>query len=155
MTTGFLENFLSKLEKVRQRGSRWAACCPAHADSTPSLSVSEGEKAILLKCWSGCTLQEICQALGIDQRDLFFDALETNPERRRAAAEDRDRRQRARERHAEQQGALIDALRETDYFVRSRRGLDISTWTAAQLDDELNTLADAYRILESEPFYGS
>jgi putative DNA primase/helicase len=30
--------------------------CPAHADNTPSLKVSEGERGkVLFKCFAGCT----------------------------------------------------------------------------------------------------
>lgn len=71
-----IHELLPQLESVRLRGNgRWSARCPGHADKSPSLSVSEGEKGILLKCWVGCTLAEICRGLGIEQRDLFFDAL--------------------------------------------------------------------------------
>jgi hypothetical protein len=47
---------------------------PAHADNSPCLSVMEGEKGILLKCFSGCTLHEITTALGLEVSDLFTDA---------------------------------------------------------------------------------
>lgn len=151
-----LDALLSRLEGVRQRGARWAARCPvpAHGDISPSLSVSEGEHGILVKCWAGCSLEEICDSLGLHQKDLFFDALDTDPRQRGEAARKRAREQRQRERHTQQQGTLVDVLREADYFIRSRRGLDISTWTEAKLGDELNALADAYHLLENEDFHG-
>ena len=150
-----LDELLPRLDSIRQRGNgRWSVRCPAHTDKSPSLSVSEGAKGVLLKCWAGCTLTEICRSLGIEQRDVFFDALDSNPARRREAAQQRDRQRRERERHDHQQDALIDALREADYFVRSRRGLDISGWNDQKLDDELNALADAYHLLENEDLYG-
>ena len=96
----------------------------------------------------------ICESLGIEQRDLFFDVLDLNPSRRRAAAQKRDRQRLIREQQREQQGTLVDVLREADYFIRSRHGLDISTWTEAKLDDELNALADAYHLLENEDLHG-
>ena len=66
---------LSQLEGVRSRGTgKWSARCPAHQDKTPSLSISEGERGLLVKCWAGCTLDEITAALGIEIKDLFFDA---------------------------------------------------------------------------------
>jgi hypothetical protein len=48
---------------------------PSHtdADRDRSLSVDPGEKGIVLKCFTGCTAEEVCQALGIDMRDLFYD----------------------------------------------------------------------------------
>jgi DNA primase len=146
--------FLSRLDGVQQRGARWSARCPAHNDTSPSLSVSEGERGLLVKCWAGCTVAEICGAIGIEQRDLFFDSLDADPAKRRAAAQQRDRQRLARERHAQQEGTLIDALREADTFIRSRRGIDISAWSHTQLNDELNTLSEAYLLLESEGLNG-
>lgn len=66
---------LSRLDAVRSRGTgKWVARCIAHQDNNPSLSVSDGERGLLLKCWAGCTLDEITAALGIEIKDLFFDA---------------------------------------------------------------------------------
>lgn len=150
-----LDELLPRLDAIRSRGNgRHAARCPAHADKNPSLSVSEGERGILLRCWSGCTVAEICGSLGIEQRDLFFDALDSNPSQRREAIQQRDRQRQERERHDHQQGALVDALREADYFVRSRQGLDISMWSDDRLDDELDALADASHLLENEDLDG-
>lgn len=48
------------------------ARCPAHNDKNPSLSVAEGNDGrVLLKCFAGCTLTDICAGLGIKQSDLF------------------------------------------------------------------------------------
>jgi hypothetical protein len=97
---------------------------------------------------------EICATLGLTVSDLFFDALDTDPQRRKAAAQQRNRQRHARERHTQQQGTLIDVLRAADTFIQSRRGLDISAWSHDRLNDELNALADAYRLLESEALDG-
>lgn len=149
-----LDSFLSQLDGVKPRGSRWSAKCPAHADNSPSLSVSEGERGILLKCWAGCSMPAICDSLGIQQQDLFFDALDTDPQKRKLAARQRDRQRLQREQQSHQQGTLIDALREADSFVQSRRGIDTSSWRNDRLNDELNALSDAYLLLESEDFHG-
>ncbi len=70
MTVGDL---LSRLERVRPRGpGRWSARCPAHADKTPSLSVRELEDGrVLLHCFSGCAVDSVAGALGLDVVDLF------------------------------------------------------------------------------------
>jgi len=69
------QDALDRLAGVRPRGaSRWFARCPAHADRSPSLSVAVGERGLLLKCFAGCTVKEICAALGFKEADLFFDA---------------------------------------------------------------------------------
>lgn len=46
--------------------------CPAHDDRTESLTVSEGEKGIVLRCHAGCSIDRICGALGIKVADLFW-----------------------------------------------------------------------------------
>ncbi|MFC1782299.1 phage/plasmid primase, P4 family [Planctomycetota bacterium] len=68
-----LDEFLGKLEKVKQAGeNQWQAICPAHDDKTPSLSISTGDDGtILLKCQANCETKVICQALGIELKDLF------------------------------------------------------------------------------------
>ena len=70
-----VEQFLARLNKVKKLGSsRWVACCPAHNDSDPSLSIDLGKDGrILLKCWAGCGNLDIITALGIDWGDLYPD----------------------------------------------------------------------------------
>jgi hypothetical protein len=145
-----LDEFLSLLDHVTPRGSRYMATCAAHPDRSPSLQVTPGDTAISLKCWAGCSLMEICQSLGIDQRDLFFDALDPDPHKRRAAAQQRDRQRQQQATTARKQGRRIDALKTAEYHIRSRRELDIREWDDQQLDNELNVLADAYALLASE-----
>jgi hypothetical protein len=149
-----LEDLLPQLDAVRPSSRGFLASCPAHDDRHPSLSISAGQRGILVKCWAGCSLMAICERLGIEQRDLFFDDLDLNPSRQRAAALQRERARQYREQQAEQQGLLVDALREADYFIRSRSGIDISTWSDQKLDDELSALADAYVLIESEDLHG-
>lgn len=43
--------------------------CPAHADSTPSLSVRLGRKAILFHCFAGCPNEEILAAIRAENLD--------------------------------------------------------------------------------------
>jgi AAA domain len=67
-----LEQVLSRLKGVRTSMHGWRACCPAHADRTPSLSIGLGEQGqILLKCFAGCSLERIVEAMGLTIIDLF------------------------------------------------------------------------------------
>ena len=71
MTT---QDFLARLQTVKRNGHGFMARCPAHEDHTPSLSVAEGtDGAVLVKCFAGCSTEEIVQALGLDVKDLFPD----------------------------------------------------------------------------------
>jgi hypothetical protein len=51
---------------------RWTACCPAHHDRRPSLSIARGSDGrALLKCHAGCDIEAIVKALGLTMHDLF------------------------------------------------------------------------------------
>ena len=64
---------LQQLQKVKQtKPGCWIACCPAHDDKSPSLSIRETDSgAILLHCFSGCSVDEIVHAVGLQLHDLF------------------------------------------------------------------------------------
>jgi hypothetical protein len=63
---------LSKLDKVRKTGrDTWSACCPAHGDRTPSLSIRETDDKVLINCRAGCSAPEIVASVGLDLSDLF------------------------------------------------------------------------------------
>ncbi|QQE83282.1 CHC2 zinc finger domain-containing protein [Pseudomonas putida] len=68
-----LEKVISRLDKVKSAGaSKWIACCPAHLDKSPSLKISEtSDGVVLIKCWAGCSANEVVQAIGLQLRDLF------------------------------------------------------------------------------------
>lgn len=72
------ENLLQKLQGVKPTKSGWNARCPAHDDKNPSLSITAGEKGILLHCHAGCDFNEICRLIDIDARDLFYEPINSN-----------------------------------------------------------------------------
>ncbi len=67
------EVLLQRLDKVRQTEKGWQACCPAHDDKAPSLSISNEDGKTLLHCHAGCSTQDVVAALGINLADLFED----------------------------------------------------------------------------------
>jgi putative DNA primase/helicase len=68
----------------RQRGYQ----CPAHEDREPSLSVTDGQDRVLLKCHAGCDIDDILGKLTLTRRDLFdADRARDRRERRRVVAE--------------------------------------------------------------------
>ena len=52
-------------------GGQFSGLCPAHEDSSPSLSLTLIEDRILIKCHSGCSIDQICNCLRIRKSDLF------------------------------------------------------------------------------------
>lgn len=82
-----LDNILSRLQKVKGRNGNYVACCPAHGDRNPSMTIKETDDGkILLHCFAGCSVSEIAGAIGIDLSDLFPPsenvAYENKPQRR-------------------------------------------------------------------------
>ena len=53
------------------RGEQHSGLCPAHNDSSPSLSLTLTEDRILINCHSGCSIDQICNCLRIRKSDLF------------------------------------------------------------------------------------
>lgn len=74
-----ITEFLSLLKGVKPCGNGYQAHCPAHDDKKQSLHVSEGEDGkILAHCHAGCSINDICQALGIELKDLFPQKLKVH-----------------------------------------------------------------------------
>jgi putative DNA primase/helicase len=69
-----LENVLSRLRGVVRNGERFMALCPGHEDRNQSLSVKDGDKAVLIKCHAECSTESVLTKLGLTMGDLFFGA---------------------------------------------------------------------------------
>ena len=68
-----IDLFLSKLTKVKARGAgRWIACCPAHDDKSPSMSIAEcPDGRVLVHCFAECGIMAIVEAVGMKVSDLM------------------------------------------------------------------------------------
>ena len=68
-----LGTLIARLDKVKQKTpSSWVACCPAHQDSDPSLSIKElNDGRVLIHCFSGCAPLDVLSAVGLDWDALF------------------------------------------------------------------------------------
>lgn len=68
-----IDRILPLLTKVRRRQpSQWSACCPAHQDKGPSLSLRETpEGAVLVHCFAGCAVADVVRAMGLELHELF------------------------------------------------------------------------------------
>ena len=75
---------LTRLERVKETGpGRWVACCPAHGDRSPSLSIREqADGTLLLHCFAGCPAASVLESVGLTLSGLFPDsAAERSPMR--------------------------------------------------------------------------
>jgi K+-transporting ATPase c subunit len=67
-----IDLFLSTLDKVKAQGKGWIACCPAHNDRTPSLSISEAEDGtVLFRCFAGCKPADVVSGARLEWSSLF------------------------------------------------------------------------------------
>jgi len=73
-----LQRVLDKLDSVTAGTNCWSACCPSPGhgkdgvDRTPSLSITVGrDGGVFLRCWAGCSIENIVYGLGLKIRDLF------------------------------------------------------------------------------------
>jgi hypothetical protein len=122
------DRIAERVHGARRVPRGWSAKCPAHEDSSPSLSISTGaDGRTLLNCFRGCSAGEIVTALGLELRDLFArddvaDRRPTRGRRRPTSSDIRDelaREARAfRERHALAAGELL--LSHELNVIRSR-----------------------------------
>ena len=78
------DDLLARLEKVRPSGAgRYMACCPAHEDKSPSLSIKCCDDGrTLLHCHAGCPTNDVLNAIGLKFSDICSD----KPKRRQRFA---------------------------------------------------------------------
>ena len=55
-------NELARRVKAKRCGKYWICCCPAHDDRSPSCSFTQGDSAVLVKCWAGCEPGDVIAA---------------------------------------------------------------------------------------------
>ena len=67
------DDLMSRLDKLKRVGrDRWQACCPAHDDRSPSLSIKLAQDGkVLVHCFAGCTAREVVESVGLRLSDLF------------------------------------------------------------------------------------
>jgi hypothetical protein len=69
-----LDQVLDRLQGVRKSSHKRAmAQCPAHADSDPSLSVSEGSTCIIMHCFAGCDFVEKVNSICLEPQHQMYE----------------------------------------------------------------------------------
>lgn len=67
-----VDHLLARLSGVKASGENWTARCPAHDDQENSLSIGAGDDGrALLKCFAGCSVDQIVSTLKLEMHDLF------------------------------------------------------------------------------------
>ena len=68
-----INNLLNRLNKVkRTSNNQYIACCPAHEDKTPSLSITDkGDGKILINCYAGCGVEDVLDSIGMSFDDIM------------------------------------------------------------------------------------
>lgn len=76
-----ITEFLVLLKNAKPLGDgRFSACCPSHDDKDESsLCITADSKGIGLKCFALCKTEDICNALGLELKNLFFTKDEPKP----------------------------------------------------------------------------
>ena len=74
-----INDLLNRLSKVKQTGSgKWVACCPAHEDRSPSLSIRQADDKILIYCFAGCDVDDVVGSVGMSLSDLMPESVGYN-----------------------------------------------------------------------------
>jgi len=146
------EEILTKAKKVRRIGPRKAAaCCEAHDDKRPSLSIKEADGKTLVHCFAGCTPQAICSAMGIDMADLFVE-----PKGKRKQCKNDHQKllktpivspfhtTKLLRQYANKLWDIADAYHlQSSRVLEQAQGLAIDDWTSDELDRALDIVARA------------
>ncbi len=84
LVSEFIDRLRSYGSKVSKSGKGFVAQCPAHEDRKASLTISSGDKGVVVNCHAGCASERVVHALGLTMADLFYE--ECQPEDREARA---------------------------------------------------------------------
>lgn len=114
-----LSALIDRFTNVKQTGpSRWLACCPAHDDKSPSLSLEDRNGYPLIHCFSGCEAADVLAAVGATWQDVM-------PPREGYFRPQTDKIQRAEQIHEHETFLLIlKNMIERENYTPSERELD-------------------------------
>jgi hypothetical protein len=137
-----LGRVLGRLDAARRSGGQWIGRCPAHSDARPSLAIREGDDGrVLLHCHTGCTVEAIVAAMGLEMRDLYPARDQLSPRRPLGPS----LREQAVARRAALRDELGEITAERIEITRATAGVaDDATW------DELRRLADRETAIHAE-----
>jgi hypothetical protein len=112
------EAFAALVNARRTDLGRWQARCPAHRDSSPSLSIREGSDGrVLVNCFAGCSHTAIVAALGLSARELFAGNVPLSPAEQSALRILQDGQQAAKRAERTERIAAFDRARRWEAIV--------------------------------------
>jgi len=129
-------NRIVEQTKATSTGSRgqYRGLCPAHNDRSPSLSLTLTEDRILIKCHSGCSINEICSGFRIKKSNLF-----------RRCETDTKTKSNARKKN---NNVRLNAEEKIVFYSskHKKRVTEISRYTYQKVDG-----SDAFFVIRTEP----
>ena len=66
------EDNLQHFKISKRYGDKAQCICPAHNDKQASLTVTKGKKCTLFHCHSGCSIDDVLSAAGLEKKDTFY-----------------------------------------------------------------------------------
>ena len=134
----------------KQNGNGWSARCPAHEDRRPSLSVSEGDDGrALIRCHAGCTVESICDAVGLRVSDLMPDDSST-VSTSALMRQTREKRQYRRHANGKPAGKTYstarDAVAALDAKMAKEDGRRVCYWTYCDAQGDSVALIARYDL---------
>ncbi len=143
------EDFANLVQARSAGRNRWLARCPAHDDRSPSLAITQGDRGVLVRCWSnGCTVEAICAALGMPMRSLFADSLP--PEQCREVRLQAEAKNAAVQKAKVADRKLIAQLWQLREWIRQASAALAVNPAHATLGKELHDAFERYAKLEAQ-----
>jgi len=147
-----IAEFLSCLEGVNATPKGYVACCPAHDDARPSLSIREADDRLLVHCWAGCRTIDVLVAVGLVFPDLFLDSVGRKERHHRNGPRQPERLPRWywdwRSQCAELERCIQVKREHAEAMLSATHGLDVNALTAAEFDEVMDLVVRAYDWLE-------
>lgn len=152
-----LEVVLSRLERPKKDGKQWKACCPAHDDRSPSLSLTEDDDGkVLIHCFTGCKVHDVLGAIGLELKDLFPNGLSVDQRlqyQRRSLEAARSHAQLL----VEIAQANISTLSDEDLLVAAQAKVDVRKIEGqlAKLDEAMPANEDRFTLIDASALEGT
>ncbi len=145
-----VDALLAQLEGVRAHGTeRWQARCPSHEDRSPSLSLRLAEDGrILAHCFAGCSVHEVCGALGIRVAELFADAPRQSSRQKRTKLGTKPWRYDWRRTAFAFQFYADGQWLRAQSVLEAANGLKTAEWSDEDFDTAIQAVAWAYKDLD-------